>query len=106
MIYVYDVIAGLKLHEFFKRQRQFSVTSAVALEVIFVVAVEDLVVGEEGYAQRLVNKSCVEGMEDGRKGKCFAHVLKDGAQTLGLLLAIGKNVKVIAIRFELSEGGA
>ena len=50
VIHVYDVITGLKLHEFFKRQRQFPVTSAVALEVIFVVAVEDLVVGEEGYA--------------------------------------------------------
>ena len=48
----------------------------------------------------------MEGMKNGRKGKCFSHVLKDSAQALGLLLAIGKDVKVITLCFELSKRGA
>ena len=106
VIHVYDIIAGFKLHEFLKRQCEFSVAGAVALEVIFVETVEDLVVGKEGDAQRLVNKSFVQGVQDGRKGEGFSHVLKDGAQTLRLLLAISKNVEVVTISLQLSECGA
>ena len=106
VIYVYHIITGFKLHEFLKRQREFSVSCAVTLKVIFVETVEDLMIGKKGNAQRFVNKSFVKRMQNGRKGKRFPHVLKDGAQTLRLFLAIGKNVEVVTICFELSERGA
>ena len=47
VVHVHHIIARLEEHDFFERQREFGVARVVRAEVEFVIAVEDLVVGEE-----------------------------------------------------------
>ena len=99
---VYDEVARLELHQLFERERHLGVAGVVGAEVVFVETVEDLVVGEEGEAQRLVDKSLVKSLFHGleRVGIDF---FKDAFEAVGLLLAVGQDKDAAAREAQVAE---
>ena len=102
VVNVHDEVARLELHEFFERQGHLGVAGVVGAEVVFMETVEDLVVGEEGEAQGLVDKSLVQGFLHGLE-RIGIDFFKDAFQAVGLLLAVGKNKDAAAREAQVAE---
>ena len=96
MVDVDDVVAQLKLRQLLQRHGHLALTRLVAAQAVLVEAPENLMVGEEAGVEGMVGKSFVEGVVDGGEGDVVASLVEDGAQTVGLPLVIGEDVKVVA----------
>ncbi len=98
---VHHVVANLKLLYLFECQCHLAPMRLVTLQVIFVEAVKNLVVGEEAQLQRVVNESLMNGFVDGKEMDgihfCFCLFLKDILQTCNLFLAVGKDANLVAL---------
>ena len=68
------------------------------------VAVEDLVVGEDGEVEVVVDEAGMQGMVHRREGDTRLFVAEDALQAVRLLLAVGKDVEVSAIVVQRLEG--
>ena len=103
MIDVNDVVAGLKLADFLEGERHFCVAGVVGTQIVFVEAVEDLVIGVERGADRRVAETFVQSEVDGGE-KCALDLLTGGlhqfgedvAQPLLLLLAVGQDESALS----------
>ena len=100
---VNHVVAGLKLADFLEGERHFCVPRVVGTQIVFVEAVEDLMIGVERGADRRVAETFVQSEVDGRE-KCALDLLTGGlhqlgedvAQTLLLLLAVGQDESALS----------
>ena len=106
MINVNNIVAQLKLLYFLQRERHTSAVGFLALEVVLVEAVKYLMVGEETGLQVIVHITGMKSALHGGESDSCLLVLENLTQAFGLLLAVGKNVEVITICFQLSECGA
>ena len=103
VVLVHYVVAHLNLVEFLERQCKLARARLVALEVVFVEAVEYLVVGEHAQFQVVVHKSLVHGAQHGRERNLVASVVEYGAQAVDLPRAVAENSYVVAARHEVGE---
>ena len=124
VVYVDDEVARLELHQLLQRERHLRVARALALEVVFVEAVEYLVVREECRHEVGVRKARVEGRgcplksplpppPSGGGFRCRAELLPrrgEGGggryfpQPLQLLLAVRTYIYYIPARVKVVEG--
>ncbi len=73
-----DVVAGLNRRKLFEREGELARPCAVALERVFVEAVENLMVGEEASFQPVVDKTLVEGRRRRGEGYLLLAFVEDG----------------------------
>ena len=104
VIDVNDVVAGFKLADFLEGERHFCVTGVVGTQIVFVEAVEDLMIGVECGANRRVAETFVQSEVDGGEKRAFGllagglHQLgEDVAQTFLLLLAVGQDESALTV---------
>jgi len=104
VIDVNHVVAGLKLADFLEGERHFCVSRVVGTQIVFVEAVEDLMICVERGADRLVAETFVQREVDGGEKRAFGsltgglHQLgEDVAQTLLLLLAVGQDESALTV---------
>ena len=104
-IHVYDEVAGMQFLQLFHRECHLSAARGIRPQIVFMEAVEYLVVSEDADTQFAVGKSPVECFLHRHECYRFAchlravgeffvsrHLVKDVAQTLVLLLAVGKDI--------------
>ena len=102
-IYMHDIVAGLHLLQFLHRERHLTVAGCIRTEVILMITVEYLMVGEEAELQRIVGEPFVERMVNGGEGdggwvmgvgglRLRRKRFKDVLQTLLLLPAISQDI--------------
>ena len=60
MVDMHDIVARLYLLQLLQAQRQFPSPCAVALQIVFVIAVENLMVGEEAYLPLMIHESFMD----------------------------------------------
>ena len=116
-IHMHYVVAGCHLLQFLHGESHLSCACGVAPQTVLVKTVEYLVVGEEAYFQRIVGKTLVEGLINGRERQRISHchifaesivgslsatgntqfvAVEDVAKASCLLLAVGKDVEAVA----------
>ena len=96
VVYVYYVVAHLKLLNLLERQRHFTRACLVGRQTVLVETVEDLMVSEYAESQIVVSKTFMECLFDGVE-EDTAFFGKDIAQTLQLFLAVCQDAELIAI---------
>ena len=104
VIHMDDVVAHFKLLQFLQRESHLSRTSTVAAEVVFVEAVEDLMVCEEADLQVVVGEACVQSLVNWDEMQLRRLLLEDGSQAVGLLPRICQNVDGVALGEVVLEG--
>ena len=103
MVYMNHEVANLKLLYLLKRKCHLTTTGLVALEVVFMEAVEDLVVGKNTDAQFVISKALVERfINAGERYICLFG--KDILQTLNLLLTVGEDIDLIPLKEIVLKG--
>ena len=103
VVFVHNVVAHLNLVEFLEREGEFARAGLVALQVIFVEAVENLVVGEHTQLEVVVHKTLVQGVLNGFKLDVIVAVLEDEPQTLNLLGTVAQDANPVAFFNEVVE---
>ena len=86
-----------------EREGHLSTAGLVAAEVVLVETVEDLMVGEDADAEVAVDETLVECLVDGIEGD-ISRIGQYILQALVLLLAVGTDVYLVALRQIVSEG--
>ena len=112
MIHMHHEVANLELLDLLEREGHLTTAGLVAAEVVFVEAVEDLVVGEHADAEVAIDETLVEGVLDGNdlRGKRilgirnFPHLRENIADALVLLLTVGTDVYLVALRQIVGKG--
>ena len=104
IVHVHHVVAQLELLQLLQRQRHLAAHGTFAAQVVLVVAVEYLMVGEKGHVQVVVAEAAVEGAVHGREADAGLLVLEDVLQAVGLLLAVGKDIEGRALVLQMLEG--
>ncbi len=107
-IHMHDIVAGVHFLQLLHRESHLSAARRVGTQTVFMETVEYLVVGEHADAQGVVGKATVERLLHRLKGHRFGrnlravghllvlrHLVEDVAQTLVLLLAVGKDIQLI-----------
>ncbi len=97
------VVADLDLAELFKRQRHLARPCTLALERVFVEAVEYLVVSEHTPPGRVVYKSLVKRVQRGCESDVVAAVFEDYPQAVKLLFIVAEDIDGIPLRGEALE---
>ena len=90
VVYVNNIITCLNLLEFLKTQGKLAPTGAITFQIIFVEAVEYLVVGEEAYLLLVVGEAFVDGMVYGGETYLIATVFENILQSLVLIRCVAK----------------
>ena len=106
MVDVHDVVADLDGLQFLEGEGEFARAGAVALEGVFVEAVENLVVGEDTDLAYMVYEALVESAEDGLEGDFVTAVFEYGTQTRELLVRVAEDVYAVALGGEIAQGFA
>lgn len=70
----------------------------VRFQIVLMIAVENLMVGETAYMQLLVDESFVERFVHRLEGDVLALVAEDVGQTLCLLGAVGEDKQLILLQ--------
>ena len=104
VIDVNHVVAGLKLADFLEGERHFCVPGVVGTQIVFVEAVEDLMIGVKRGTNRRVAETFVQREVDGGEKRALGsltgglHQLGENvAQTLLLLLAVGQDESALTV---------
>ena len=100
---MHHIVAHLELLQFLQRQRHLAAHRAFAAQVVFVVAVEYLVVGEEGHMQVVVAEAGVQGVVNRCELDACLLVVEDALQAVRLLLAVGQDIEVGPLVLKLLE---
>ena len=99
------IVANLELLNLLECQRHLATTGSVGAQAVFVETVEYLMVGKDAQLQAVVGKTFVEGLFDSIEKHSssltanlypVALATEDVAQAFQLLLAVGKDAKMIA----------
>ena len=96
VIGVHHIVAGMKHVEVFQCQSHFSGSGLVAFQIVFVEAVEYLMVGEAAYLRIVVDEAFMQGLVDGREGYVFVSVFKYRLDSFYLFVAVATDVYVIS----------
>ena len=119
VIDMHNKVARLHFLQLFHSECHLARTRSVALEVVLVVSVEYLMVGEEAQAQVVIGKSLVQSMVDGCEVESVGYTQRFRigrptgmrvaqslhliaveyiAQTTCLFLRIGKDIELVALK--------
>ncbi len=103
MIDMDDVVSDLYLAQLLQRKGEFARTRAVALESVFMKAVEDLMIGEHADLRQVVDKAFVESGADRRKINLVSAILENGTQAVDLFFVVAQYINCISLITETTE---
>lgn len=103
VVEVHDIVAYLDLAQLLERQGEFARAGAVALEGVFVEAVENLMVGEDADFGLMVYKAFMKCALYGLEVDFVATVGKDFAQSVELPGVVGEYEQPVALALEARE---
>ena len=96
MVYVDHVVAHLELLYLLQRQSHLAGACLVRRETVFMVAVENLVVGKDTQPEVVVGETLVQRFLDCMETHA-PFLVKDVAQALQLFLTVGQNAELVAV---------
>ena len=94
VVHMYHIVTNLELLNLFQCKCHLTTTGLVTLKVIFMEAVEYLVVGEQAQASVNINKSLMQGLIHGNKLYTLFHLSKDIFQTFLLLGTVSQDIEL------------
>ena len=103
VVHVHYVVAHLYLVQLLQREGELTRACTVALETVFVEAVEYLVVGKHAHALVVIYEAFMQGVQYGRKCDVVLAVFKYHAKAFGLLRAVREYVYLIALIKKILE---
>ena len=103
MVDMHYVVARLYGVELAQAHGELAASRHVAAKVVFMEAVEDLVVGEEAYPALVVGEALVDGVGHGGERYAVAAVVEDVLEPLCLRGDIGKDEYLIPVVPEFLE---
>ena len=103
VIHVNNIIAKPELIQFFECKGDFSRTSFVRLQAVFVETIKNLMIGKAAYFQGFVGETFVKGFIDGCKHNIFAPIFKDIAQSFLLFFAVTQDINGISLIQEMQH---
>ena len=107
-VHMDEEIARFQFLQLLHRECHLAVSGGIGAQTVFMVAVENLMIGEKTQFQGIVGKSLVERMVNGRERNGHLTVisvtvlflsdfLEDVAQTFLLLLTVGQHIEFVAL---------
>ena len=98
---MHDIVAGLHLAQLLHGESHLTRAGHITAEIIFMITVEDLMIGEETESQHVIGKTLMDGLVYRHKLNMLMLELltgKDVQQTLLLFLTIGKDIQLISLQ--------
>ena len=103
LLAMHHVIPLIELIELLERHHYLACARAIGTKRIFVVAVENLVVGITTEFQIVIDKPFVQRFKHRSKIDFITPIVENSGNTVGLFLAVAQNVDAVSLSYRLHK---